>query len=72
VLALQERYALDDVAGAIERAVRYRAFDARVVERILEASATPRVLPDTLAVAARRRLREDLAHTVVPPRNVAA
>ena len=67
VLALRERYDADDLTAAIERAVRYRAFDARVVARILEAGAVPRVLPDTLAEAALRRLRED-----VPGANVSA
>lgn len=60
VLALRERYDADDLVVALERAVRYRAFDARVVARILETSATPRVLPDTLEAAAHRRLREDI------------
>lgn len=71
VLALQERYSLDDLVAALDRAVRYGAFDAGVVTRILEASATPRVLPDTLAQAAQRRLREDFAHTAVRPRDMA-
>jgi transposase len=70
VLALQERYALDDLDAAFERAVRYGAFDAGVVTRILAANATPRVLPDTLAEAARRRLREDFAHVAVAPRDM--
>lgn len=64
VLAHQERYDLDDLLAALERAVHYRAFEARVVTRILEATATPRVLPDTLAET-RSRLRETGA-TVSP------
>jgi len=44
--------------------VHYRAFEARIVTRILEATATPRVLPDTLAET-RSRLRETGA-TVSP------
>jgi transposase len=55
VLALQERYALDDLHAALNRAVRYQAFDASTVVRILEATATPRVLPDS-ADYARQRL----------------
>ena len=55
VLALQERYALDDLHAALRRAVRYQAFDANTVVRILEATATPRVLPDS-ADHARQRL----------------
>lgn len=68
VLAHKERYALDDLVAALERAVRYRAFSAHTVTRILETIASPRVLPDTLASASMERLRRDLAHTDVPPR----
>jgi hypothetical protein len=72
VLAHQERYALDDLVAALERAVRYRAFSAHTVTRILESTASPRVLPDTLAEASKERLRRDLAHTDVPPRAMGA
>lgn len=68
VLQLWERFDGDDLLAALDRAVRYRAFDARVVARILEASAVPRPLPDTLDEQARRRLREDLIDTRVEPR----
>lgn len=68
VLQLRERFDADDLHAALERAVRFRAFDAAVVTRILEASATPRPLPDSLDEQARRRLREDLVDTRVPPR----
>jgi hypothetical protein len=60
VLALRERYDADDLLKALDRAVRYRAFDARVVARILEASATPRVLPDSGELASQTRLRDDV------------
>lgn len=69
VLALREHYNADDLLGALDRAVRYRAFDAQVVERILMASATPRPLPDTLEDQARRRLRDDMPN--VGPRQIA-
>jgi hypothetical protein len=68
VLQLWERFDGDDLVAALDRAVRYRAFDASVVTRILEASAVPRPLPDTLDEQARRRLREDLVDTHVEPR----
>lgn len=58
VLALVERYHAGDLLRALERAVRYRAFDAGVVVRILAATATPRPLPSTEAARARERLRE--------------
>lgn len=72
VLALQEHYAVNDIIDALERAVRYRAFNAETVERILRTTATPRLLPDTLAEAARERLRRELAHTHVPARPMSA
>jgi hypothetical protein len=72
VLQLWERYDATDLHAALERAVRYRAFDAGVVARILEASAAPRPLPDTLDEQARRRLREDLVDTHVEPRPMRA
>ena len=72
VLAHQERYALDDIVAALDRAVRYRAFDVQAVTRILQSTATPRLLPDTLAAAARERLRQELAHMQVPAREMGA
>jgi transposase len=56
-LALVERYHADDLLSAMARAVRYRAFDAGVVARILSATATPRPLPSTEMARARDRLR---------------
>ena len=55
-------------ARARGRALRYRASSAHTVTRTLESTASPRLLPDTLADAARERLRRELAHTDVPPR----
>lgn len=72
VLALRERYSADDLLAALERAVQYRAFDAAIVTRILEARATPRSLPQTLADEARRRLRSGLPDTDVAPRELDA
>jgi transposase len=69
VLALRERYDADDLLAALDRAVKYRAFDAQVVERILVASSVPRSLPDTLEEKARRRLRDDVLE--VEPRPLA-
>jgi len=67
VLKLLEHYAADDLIVAIDRAVRYRAFDGRVVQRIIEASATPRLLPDTAKDAAAERLKSALTPTVPRP-----
>lgn len=63
VLGQVERYSADDLVAALERAVRYRAFDGKVVVRILEASATPRRLPDDAENAARERLADLLIPT---------
>jgi transposase len=67
VLALMERYSAEDIVAALDRAVRYRAFDGNVVQRIVEASATPRVLPDTAKEAAAERLKSALVPTVPRP-----
>lgn len=67
VLALREKYATDDLVAALQRAVDYRAFDSKVIERILQASATPRVLPDSAAVEATARLREAVRSTSPRP-----
>lgn len=69
-LALQERYSLDDMVSALQRAVRFGAFDAERVTRILELTATPRVLPDTTVEGSLERLRQDLAHADVSPRKL--
>jgi len=69
VLGLVERYSADDLVKSLERAVRYRAFDGNVVSRILETTATPRVLPDANQQAARERLGSMLPAT--PPRSLA-
>jgi len=60
ILGLQERYSADDLLAALRRALRYRAFDANIVQRILDAGARPRVLPDTQRQAAAERLRAAL------------
>jgi transposase len=58
VLILVERYDADDLVRALERAVRYRAFDASVVTRILATTATTRPLPSSGDEDARRRLAD--------------
>ena len=58
VLALVARYDAGDLLRALDRAVRYRAFDSGVVVRILAATATPRSLPSTEDDRIRARLRD--------------
>lgn len=67
-LALVERYDADDLVCALERAVRFRAFDAGVVARILQNTATPRPLPSTEDARATTRLIEVGAALAVPLR----
>jgi transposase len=66
VLRLREKYDADDLLRALERASRYRAFDSKVVERILAATATPRPLPDS-TTSALERLREAVPKTTPRP-----
>lgn len=68
VLDLTRAYALDDLIAALERAVRYSAFDAQVVRRILEAEAVPRALPATSSKAAEERLQQAGRQASVEPR----
>ena len=70
VLGLVERYDADDVLSALERAIRYDAYDGKVVERIVTAQAEPRSLPDTLELAAARRLAEVARQANVEPRSL--
>jgi transposase len=70
VLSQIERYTADDVVRALERAVRYRAYDGGVVVRILEATATPRQLPSMEQESVRTRLAEQGAALAVPPRSM--
>lgn len=72
VLGLVERYDAGDLVRALDRAVRYRAFDGQVVERILLASAEPRALPDMGEQRARARLGEAARALEVKPRSLVA
>lgn len=56
ILALKEHYHSDDIALALHHAVRYQAFDAKAIERILKAKAHPR----TLEMARNERAAEEL------------
>jgi transposase len=58
VLDLQLTWSADDIAGALEHAMRYEAYDARAVQRILEARYTPRTLAEQVAESTRGRIRD--------------
>jgi transposase len=71
VLRLLAVYRREDLARALERAVRYRAFSWSAVERIVAAQATPRSGMDSLAIEAQEHLAEILQQTPLAPRSTA-
>ena len=71
VLALLATYQRQDLAQALERAARYRAFSLSAVERILAAQAQPRSGWETLQVEARQPLEEILQQSSLSPRPTA-
>jgi hypothetical protein len=58
ILSLQLIWSAEDIVAALEHAMRYDAYDARAVERILEARFRPRSLEGQMAEATRARIRE--------------
>ena len=71
VLGLLAIYHREDLARALERAVRYRAFSWSAVERILAAQARPRTGWESLAVEARDQLSEMLRQSSLDARSTA-
>jgi hypothetical protein len=71
VLALLAIYAAKDVVAALERAVRYGAFSADAVERILARSAQPRTALEKWAERQQEHLRELLGDQPLSPRPAA-
>lgn len=67
VLALLGTYAQADLRAALDRAVRFGAYSAAAIERILAAQARPKSVLEVLAEEERRRLPA-LGHEPVPPR----
>ena len=58
ILKLQVTWSIDDVVAAIDHATKYGAFDARAVERILEARFRPRRLAEQIADTTRTQIRD--------------
>jgi transposase len=58
ILKLQVTWSVDDIVAAIEHATKYDAFDARAIERILEARFRPRRLAEQIADATRNQIRD--------------
>jgi transposase len=71
VLALLTVYHREDLARALERATRYRAFSWSAVERILAAQAKPRSAMEALVIDARAQLDEILRRSPLAPRSTA-
>jgi transposase len=71
VLRLLTVYRREDVARALERAVRYRAFSWSAVERIVAAQARPRSAMESLTIEAQEHLDEILQQTPLASRSTA-
>jgi transposase len=72
VAQMQESYGLDDLLAAIGHALRYGAYDAQSIARILEAQATPRTARERLNERARDEIRRRMATAPVQQRGTAA
>jgi len=68
VLALLGIYRRDDLLAALERAVRYGAFSAKSIERILAVQARPKTCWDRMAEEEPSHLGELLSDDPTPPR----
>jgi len=71
VLGLLATYHREDLARALERATRYRAFSWSAVERILAAQARPRSVWESLEAEAQEQLKEILRQTPLSARSTA-
>jgi hypothetical protein len=71
VLRLLTVYCKEDLARALERAVRYRAFSWSAVERIVAAQARPRSAMESLTIEAQQHLHEILQQTSLATRSTA-
>ncbi len=68
VLALLGIYRREDLLAALERAVRYGAFSAKSIERILAVQARPKTCWDRMAEEESSHLGELLSDDPTPPR----
>ena len=71
VLGLLATYHREDLARALERAARYRAFSWSAVERILAAQARPRSVQEALVTEAQEQLAEILRQAPLSARPTA-
>ena len=68
ILTLQVSWSVDDIVAAMEHAIKYGAFDARAVERILEARFRPRRLAEQIAAVTRSQIRDAMREYPVEQR----
>jgi transposase len=68
VLALLGTYRRDDLLAALDRAVRYGAFAAKSIERILAVQARPKTCWDRMAEEDPSHLKDLLSDDPTPPR----
>jgi transposase len=71
VLALSATYHRRDLLAALERAVQYRAYSLKSVQRILAVQARPKTTFDRLADESRHHLSSLLTDDPTPPRSAA-
>jgi transposase len=71
IIGLQTRWSADDIVRALSHAMRYDAYEARSIERILAARFKPRTLESQIADSARERVRELMRHNPVQQRPLA-
>jgi transposase len=60
ILRMKEHYQSEDIHRAVEHAIRYQAFEAGAIERILRAKAVPRTLESVRNERARQELQKAL------------
>ncbi len=70
ILLLRERFATIDLDAALGHAASYGALEARAVERIVTAHASPRTLDEYVADETVRRLAETLGEKRTGPRDL--
>jgi transposase len=71
ILGLLSTWSADDIVRALEHALEYEAFDARAVERILEARFRPRTLAEQIASSTRARIQDVMRDHPVVQRSLA-
>lgn len=72
ILGLQVTWSADDIVRALEHALEYEAYDARAVERILEARFRPRTLAEQIASSTRAQIQDVMRDHPVGKRPLAS